>query len=82
MKKPMSVHALKQDPADELLDLEYLARADEDRGQVLEFPLQPPGMMSVDEKLYQRFGEDFEAPAYENLAVDEDFGSAKEILER
>ena len=78
----MSVHALKQD--EELFDLEYLARNDvsEERGQVLAFPVQPAGMMSVDEKLYQRFDQDFEAPAYENLAFEEDYSATKEVLER
>lgn len=81
MNIAMSVHALKQDSAEELFDLEYLARAD-GGAQVFEFPMQPPGMMSVDEKLYQRFDESFESPAWENLAVEEDFSTAKEVLER
>ncbi|HKO87091.1 MAG TPA: hypothetical protein VJU83_01085 [Burkholderiales bacterium] len=78
----MSVHVLKQD--EELFDLEYLARTDvsEGRGQILSFPTQPPGMMSYDEKLYQRFDAEVESPAYENLAVDEDFTETKEVLER
>jgi hypothetical protein len=78
----MNVHNLKHDN-DELFDLEYLARAEPpaERGQVLGFPGQTPGI-SVDEKLYQRFGEEFEAPAYENLAVEEDYTPIKEVLER
>jgi hypothetical protein len=74
----MSVHQLKHE-ADELFDLEYLARAEP--AQVIEFPMQTPGM-SVDEKLYQRFGEEFDAPAYENLAIDEDYTPTREVLER
>lgn len=78
----MSVHSLKYDQ-EELLDLEYLARAEPaaERGRVLGFPGQTPGI-SVDEKLYQRFGEEFDAPAYENLAIEEDYTPVKEVLER
>ena len=78
----MSVHQLKYD-SEELFDLEYLARAEPapERGKVLGFPGQSPGF-SVDEKLYQRFGEEFEAPAYENLGVEEDYTPVKEVLER
>lgn len=78
----MSVHVLKQD--EELFDLEYLARSEvgEESAQILSFPTQAPGMMSVDEKLYQRFDAEFEAPAYENLAFEEDFSETKEVLER
>jgi hypothetical protein len=79
----MFAQVLKQE-SEELFDLEYLAHAnvDEERDAVvLAFPIQPAGMMSVDEKLYQRFGEEFEAPAYENL-FEEDFTPTKEVLER
>ena len=80
----MSAQALKHE-VEELFDLEYLAHAnvdEEHNARVLAFPPQPTGMMSVDEKLYQRFDEEFEAPAYENLAFEEDFTPNKEVLER
>lgn len=64
--------------ADELLDLEYLARSpdavdDADllplSGSVLEHPVVRRTLLSVDEKLYQPVGADFEATAYENLSL-------------
>ena len=64
--------------ADELLDLEYLARGNDvsvdeetNSGTVIDHPSVRRIWMSVDEKLYQPADDSFEGTAYENLSLND-----------